>query len=71
MTKIKCSNEMIFYICRHLKNGYCILDDLEMEFELQGAESTQHWMVCSHADIVTNGSPEWDKFKDNRTEAYR
>jgi len=67
---IKCPSESIFYICRHLKKGYCTLDELEMEFHVQGPESTQHWIVCSNEDIITNGMPEWKDFEQNRTESY-
>ena len=70
-TRIKCCNESIFYICKFLKDGYCTREEVELEFELQGSESMYHWMVCSHANLVTNGSPEWEQYKNNRTEEYR
>lgn len=70
MTKIKCPSESIFYVCRHLKNGYCTLDELEMEFELRGDWSPSHWIICPSEDLITNGMPEWKDFEQNRTEKY-
>lgn len=69
--KVKCPSESIFYICRFLKDGYCTKEEIELEFQLQGAESMYHWVVCSNEDVITNGMDEWDEFKNNRSARYK
>lgn len=67
MTKVKCKNEGIFYICKWSVKGICTKPEITMEFELDRSESMSHHMECSDADLVYNGNKEeWNKYKHNR-----
>ena len=41
-----------WYRCKYLKDGICTKDEIEMRFELEGPESTSHYMVCDSVDRV-------------------
>lgn len=69
MTKIKCAIESDGDICRYLKSGYCTRDEIEIEWE-GSTMSMETFIVCSNADRITNMMPEWEDFKNNRSERY-
>ena len=66
MTKIKCDNETIFVICKHLKDGICQLDEIELEFRLDGDYAVTHHMACANQDLIANKTEDYIKHKQSR-----
>jgi hypothetical protein len=52
MTKIHCSNENIWHVCKYLKSGICTKDEIELEYIMESPEATHGHYACVSEDFI-------------------